>query len=743
MALSNFNFSSNIKTIQNQIIGSYVKGTSNLELMRSEEAIQDVIRSYIERFRAAEGMLTDVSKYVAEAQTVIELEEFNKLFESLYIDLAALYNELELVETILTLNLTRNKNYFSIIKKRIKELWQRLRLTRLNIYDLNPADESFYESFYSNISIESSSNISIDKKLGFVYLKPTYYKTHNKAFEIKNISSTVYPVENEEAGVLITTNVLNSFSGNYDSGPRDMLENGLWKEEVYCSDIPDMIINIGSSGTANEIKKTYRGVVAIVDIAYTYPVEMNRLDIDIFGEKALDLDAVLYKEHDADTWKPAKEEILTPLDVSVTGVAYNTIGNRGFDVLSFMNISYTKAKHLRLVFNQKNYSFIGSPNTTSVSVDKQIEKDLSERRYDLVKFNASLEQELTTPVNEENKSLYSKIMSVVESTRDLEEMLLKISDILVPPLKIGTADFGKAAKFEIGAWSIEPKYEEYISSKGTFKSKPFKLLDRHLIGASLIVDQDVPELTSSNWYISAGGKDIPVVEGSSFNRKEPIHFISVAKYDAFDGWPGNFALLDLPIDPIYATNVGVYENGIYRSDLTNKIIFLNSRLIYFPTLLDAFKKKLMIRYQVARYNCCNLYVLQPRRGGKNYDMTLGLCSTRREMLEAFVNTVTYTINADNKPLLSEDYTITNALATTEEAKDWFGVNYTFCIFMDSYISSSLSSLTGTLFESITNIDSTKVSIDTTIINGHVNGNGNLDILSNYINIIPFSQLRTV
>jgi hypothetical protein len=178
-------------------------------------------------------MLTDITKYVATSKTVINVKEFNNLFESLFIDLTSLYNELDNVENVLNLNLSRNKNYFMIVKKRVRELWQRLTLARLNVYDLNPADQSFYESFYSNINIFKSSNVTIDPKLGFVHLQPHYYRTHNQSFEIKKINTHVYPVENEEAGVLITTSPLNSLSGNYSSsGTRDMLENGLWKEEV-------------------------------------------------------------------------------------------------------------------------------------------------------------------------------------------------------------------------------------------------------------------------------------------------------------------------------------------------------------------------------------------------------------------------------------------------------------------------------------------------------------------------------
>lgn len=746
MALSNFTFSSSIKDIQNRIIASSIKQTSNMELLRSEEAIRDIIKSYTERFKSAEGMLTDASKYVAKSKTIINVDEFNKLFESLYIDLSALYNDIALIDEILQLNLARNKNYFLIMKKRVRELWQRLRLTRLNVFDLNPADESFYESFYSNVNIENSSNLVIDKKLGFVYLEPNYFKVHNKSFEIKNISSTVYPVENEDAGVLITTNVLNTLSGNYTDGPRDMLENGLWKEEVLCSEIPDMIVNIGSQ--SNPIRRTYKGVVAIVDIEYTYPVELNRLDLDVFGDKAIDVDAVLYKENSNSEWKFVREAISDDQSTwtPYSDISYTAIKGRGFDIISFINTEPVKAKHLRIVFNQQNFSLISTSDTASLSLDKQIEKDLSERRYELLKFNANLEKELTTPVNEENKSIYSKIMNAIESTRNIEDILQKISDVLVPPVNLSTLDFSKTAKFELGAWSIEPKYEEYTPAQGYFKTKPFRISDRHLVGASIVTKQSVPGETTCNWYVNIGTKDIPIVEGDNFWRKEPINFIDVRKYSVFSSWPGAFCLLDLPVDPLSAPYIGIYENGEYNEQVSNKIVFLNSRLLYFPLLRNPTMKNFVIRYQVAQFNCCNLYVLQPRPGYESdFDMTLGICSSRRDVLESLTRLVKYIIDDSTMVPINEVYTITNALSTIEEAKLWFGEIFSNCIFIDSLISSKITPIIDTVFQGITLINTTKTSTTQEDIAAYLRGDmsAGLQILSNNPNVVPLSTLRNI
>lgn len=747
-----FNYTSAIKNIQNRLVASTIRQTSNLELLRSEEAIRDLIRSYTDKFRAAEGMLTDISKYIAQSQTVIRVEDLNQLFSSLYIDLSSLYGDLETVDRVLTLNLARNKNYFAVLKKRLRELWQRLRLTRLNVYDLNPADESFYETFYSNINIANSSSIVIDKKLGFVTLEPTYSRTRNQAFEVKKVSTQVYPVENEEGGVLVTTSFLNNLSGNYsNAGTHDMLENGLWKEELVCSDVPDMIVNVGSS--TNPIHNSYRGVVAIVDIEYVYPVELNRIDFDIFGDKSLLIDGVLYKTDSNAEWLPAESEVQDYQTENSLGVSdintlqYQAIRGEGFDILTFPNVNPVNVKVLRIIFNQKNYSFVNSPDTQSISVDQQINKDLSERRYELLKFNANLEEELTAPVNEENKSIYSKVISAVESTRNIADILTKILDVLVPELKVSTIDFGGTAKFELGTWSIEPKYEEYSPSIGKFETKEFPIRDRHLIGASLTTSQSTPGASTINWFVSVKGKNIPIVESDKNLRKEPINPFSVSSYPKFQGWPGSFCLLDLPINPIDAFRMSIYQDGILNESISEKVVFLNTRLLYFHRVADFTTDKYVIKYPVALYNCCNMYVLQPLTG-KNVDnsLTLGICSTRREILERFIETATYEEGNESK-LLSENYTITNTLCAVDEAADWFTEDFNTCIFIDQALSSKIGGYTGTIFESLVTTDITKYSTTLTDISDYLSGFGvgssALDIVGSTKNIVPISLQRTI
>ncbi len=739
--MSTFNFNSSIKDIQNKMIASTIKEVSNLELLRSEEAIRDVIKSYTDRFRAVEGMLTDVSKYVAVSKEVIRLSDFNDLFESLHIDLTALYNDLDLVDSVLTLNLNRNKNYFLVIKKRMRDLWQRLELTRLQVYDLAPADESFYESFYSAINSTFVSNVKVDKKNGFLILDSKRRRLLNDNPYIKNVTSTTYPVENEDGGVLFTTSPLNDINENYKNGTRDLLSDGLWKEQLLCKDIPDMVVDIGLDQPRN-----YRGVVSLVDIEYTYAVEMNRIDIDVFGEKVLDIDCILYKSTDDDKWTPVIFEGEDPMEEAnpVIDRKYKSVSGRAFDIISFINIQKIPVKHLRIVFNQQNYSLLDSATLPERTLEDQIELDLSERRYELVKFDASLEQELATPVNENNRSLYSKIISIIESTRNIEIILEKINKVLVPEVKTITTSYSKTALFEVGAWSIEPMIEEYTRLQGKYDSKLYQLKNKTLIAAQIKTDQIVPNATTCNWYLTVNGKDIPVVENDLSWRKEPFNVVtSTITTSVFSDWPGTFILLDFPIDPLRADQLGIYENGKFNYEFSTKIAFLNSRLIYLHDLPNPFRAEYVVRYPIAKYNCVSMYVLNYKNNQSVMPLSLGIVSARRDILESFCNKAEYGTGGK----ISTDYTIASSLSTIEEAQTWLGSDYSSCIFIDESINAGLK-LTGTnLLSSIVTTSISKLSTSLSDVETYYQGGGvgssDLGALALFPNVAPLAIKRII
>lgn len=744
-----FNFTSKIKDVQNRIVASTIREVSNLELLKSEEAIRDVIASYTSRFRAAEGMLTDITQYLAKSKSIVRLKDFNDLFESLYIDLQALYNDLEIVDGVLSLNLHRNKTYFLVIKKRIRDLWQRLRLTRLQVYDSLPGDESFYESFYTSVNSSHVGNIFVDKKNGYLSLSPKRKKVQNLAAQIKNITITNYPVESEDGGVVYTTSPLNSLEENYKSGPRDMMRNGLWKEELLCADVPDMIVNIGDS--SKRINRAYRGAVSLVDIEYVYPLEINRFDIDIYGDRILDVDAILYKLKSTDDWSIARvidEDTMTSADPT-TSVNAHAAG-RGFDVLSITNIVTFKAKYVRLVVNQRNYEFLDAERTNPVKLESSIDQDLGERRYELVKFHPSLEDQLTSPMDNTDTSLYSKIMNIVESTRTIADILTKINDLLSPGLRVVNSEFAKTLRFHVGAWSIEPVREEYTNLEGRYDSKPYTFGEGALISASMATNQSAPSSATCNWYISIKGKDIPVAANNNFWRKESLNFIDMSEYGTYSTWPGAFVLLDLPVDTTNADQIGIYENGVFEYQLGTQVAFLNSRLLYLHSIRDVARSQYTIRYPIALYSCVNQYVLNVRPGTfANKDLTLGICSCRREILEAFANSDVKYRPADSDAVsIAENYTISNGLCTAEEAKLWHGDTFPTCIWIDSEVYKQLIGVAGGAFSSLISTSNSKLSSTAADAQTYYDGGGfgpsDLSILGvTYMNIPPLSILRSL
>lgn len=745
--MAKFNFTSSIKDVQNRMIASTIRDVSNLDLLRSEEAIKDVIKSYTDRFKVVEGMLTDVAKYVAKSKEIVKLDSINNLFESLYIDIAALYSDLEIIDNILTLNLARNKNYFLVIKKRVRDLWQRLELTRLQVYDLSPADELFYESFYSAINSTYTSNVEVDKKNGYLVLSTKRKRLLNDFPYIKTVTSTTYPVENEEGGVISTTSPLNDLNENYTSGTRDLLTDGLWKEELLCKDVPNMVVNIGSD--ANPIRRNYHGVVSIVDIEYAYPVEINRLDIDIFGEKILDIDAILYKLTIEDEWVALRfepSEYLAAMESN--SINYESVKGRAFDIISFLNIKKTKIKFLRLVFNQQNYSLLDSNKLPERTLEQQIDLDFQERRYELVKFGASLEESLAVPVNDNNTSLYYKVMESVESTRNIEEILEKINRILVPDIKTVTTSFSKTARFELGAWSIEPSIEEYTRLVGKYDSKLYTIKNKNLIAVQIKANQEIPNSTTCNWYVTVNGLDIPVLENNSVWRKEPINFINILDLNTdYSDWPGSFILLDFPIDPANVDSLGIYENGVFNYSFSTKIAFLNSRLLYLADITDPARADYVVQYAPARHNCVSLYCLNPKITSDQFSkISLGIVSARRDILEGFARRVKSKVDGTEVLSLNENYTISSALATYEEAQSWFGSSFSSCIFINDNIKAYLELDLG-VFDTMVTYGPSKLDATINDMNTYYSGSGvgpsDLSLIALYPNLAPLTTRRIV
>ncbi len=676
-----YNVEDNIAGIQNVLINESIRETSNIQLLKSEEAIRDVLESYTEKFNTTGGKLTDMTKHYVEAKAIINVDSFNDLFSSLYIDLKTLYEELGYVDNILTLNLGRNKKFFSVLKKRMRELWNKLYMTRINITDTSLFDESYFEGFSTLSSQHTYFNLIVDKKTGIAKLNPRVKNIHNKSYLIKNIISKTFPVHNERGGVLNTSSNLNNYEENYSKdGPRDMLENGLWKEQLLCNDVPEINYDI-SEGSG--IYKRVNGTLSIIDIEYVYPVEINNLDLDLFGEYPTSLIGLFTKNHAEDNWTSVAK--LTSLLYSEN--YYDWIDDfkpvSAFDVLSLTNLELVKTKFLRLVLNQQNYEILESSEITSTALSDKINDDLSEKRYEVVKLDGGSDDLPAIPRSSSYDSLYTKVMSVIENTRSLEHTLKEILDILEPPPKLKTVDFEKTLKFETGLWSLEPTSKKY-QGVGKFDSGDYRLNDKSLITVSLNTKQEAIKHNTCNWYISHPeyALNVPILENKSRIRKEPAHFIQPQYYKDL-GWPGYFLHFDFPIDMRAFEYSKLYRDGKLIDFSNFAFYIMNTTLIYIDEVRDPLKNNYVVQYIPAQYDSVNVYYMDKTKDyGVQSILEYEVVAPRRSLIEYFIN-----IN-DKQDI----YNVKKSRCSNIEFSTYFINNTNLCLSIDANNEMSESTL---------------------------------------------------
>lgn len=679
--MDKLNFHSELEYTRNHLIAQSIKDTSNLDQLKSEEAIRNVIESYLSKLRASDGPLTDAAKFVINSKTPISSDYFNSLFDSIYIDLSSLYNELELVDNVLSLNLQRNKNYFIVIKRKIRELWSRLYLTRTQKYGIG-ANESYLEPFSNDIGVDELQNAVIDRKNGYLYLDVDNTSFLNNDSLIKKIQTTTYPSHNIEDGSIHTHDLLNTFEENYENGPRDMLRKGLWKQEVIVRGLPKMIVNIGS--TNSPIRKNYAGIVSIIDIEYVYPVNINRMDFDLFGKWPINIDSVLYKIKNDDDWKFLKTKGLIDLTTFNPDSAIdNTISEEKFDLCSFLNINTTLVKYLRIVLNQRNYDIIENQFTSEFDINTKINQDLSERRYEIAKLNNRSEDQPLTPLSSENESLYAQIMHVIETNNNIEQILIKIKNILQPTTNAISYNFPTTLKYILGTWSIEPKEEKYTQELGIFNSKPYKLYQKPLINVGLTVSQFLPEASTCEWYIGINNLNLPVIENNNYIRKEILKPIDLSYLGNYNDWSGTFILLNFPIDPGLSNQLRIYENGqLYN---IQQYYFLNSRLVYLPYIKNINTKEYVISYPATIYDSVNVYTLIKNPNTKiEFNLAPHIVSLRYDLLNAFISEFKITLD-DEQISMNTYYSITTASALNSECKLWFNTNFNKPLFLNNSV----------------------------------------------------------
>jgi hypothetical protein len=409
----------------------------------------------------------------------------------------------------------------------------------------------------------------------------------------------------------------------------------------------------------------------------------------------------------------------------------------------------TKVKKLRIIFNQRNHDFVENDSFPETDMDARIYKDLSERRYEIAKLSKATDDLPLKPVNEENQSLYSQIINIVESHANVEVILDKIIKLLQPSVDAVAYDFPSTLKYTLGTWSIEPIKEKYTQAVGLFDSKPYTLFQGPLISVGLTAEQNLPEATTCEWYINSSSIDIPIIENQNSLRKERMNIVDLSSLSDYSQWTGTFCLLNFPIDPRYYEFLRVFENGTLRN--SSRHFFLNSRLVYFHDINDAFKKDYVISYPAATYDSVNLYTLTKNPNAEvDNNITLDIVSSRKEVLRSFIQQF---IMNDQGIKADKYYTISASSALRPESILWFTDTFSKVLFvsskMQNYYNSSpttnnLSSLLSGAFDGLVQASTSKSSLTVDDVNAYFNDGTDIGFgLFDMPNVAPFPVVTEI
>lgn len=504
--MDTFNFKSEILNIQNNLIANSISKTANIDILNSEEAIKSVMQSYMSKFKSSSIALVDAAQLVINSREVIKKEQFEELFTKIYIDLASIYKEIELADNVINANLQRNKNYFTLIKKRIKDLW--LKLYNISgTEDYINATKTIFESFSTDLNAETIENFDIDSKFGYMHLTNSKKEYKNKSYLIKNITSTVYPIHNIDDGTIHTTSKLNTYEYNYSDGTKDMLSNGLWKAEVLTNVYPEYYLSI-----TDTYGKKFSGVTAIIDIEFSKKIKFNRLDLDIFGEFNTIIDSIFYKTKVGRNWVWKAVKLINGDNINASF----------FDSISFRNIQTVTTSNIKLILNQKHYKNIESNMVNEYDLINKINNDLSEKRLEIIDIGNNNPEGASVPLNSNNNELYFQITNILEKYTDVQIIINKIDQVLNPQSDLYEIDFQNTLKFEIGAWSINPIYEEYNIGLASYISNTYEFIDQPLTSVDLNSNKIVPSGVALNWNLIYNNFKIPIIDTDIVNTTNSI-----------------------------------------------------------------------------------------------------------------------------------------------------------------------------------------------------------------------------
>jgi len=676
-----YDISNELKQIQNILVNNSITQNTNTELLNSEKNVKALYVEYKKKMEAVGEKLFNANELLVGPKQVITKSYFDTVFNDVYLDIHALYLSIKYIDDILDINLEKNKKFYSTLEKRIIELENKLDIARLNIDSVTGFDKMYFEGFNNMNEDSYYYNLKLHKKTGELTLKPIDTKTYNNAYQLKSVTSSTFPVVNEDGGVINTTNYLNTFDSSYHlDGQNDMLQNGLWKEQLYVNEIPDMVFDINKF-LPNGVTYKYQtqGIVSFIDIEYKYAIDFNFLELDLFGEYQTSIMSIFTRVNEQDPWVAVKYHIK---DLTNIHTFDNFTEKSAFNYISFNNLELRQCKFIKIMLNQKNYKLLKSKPSQDESYNAKVFKDLSERRLDVIKLDSASDGKPAVPKTYNYNSFYAELVNIIEYSNNVNDMFKSIVDVLNTNTNIIKTDFNKTLQYEIGTWSIAPKLINY-SKHGTYKSSVYKYDETALVSASLLTKQIDVEKGTCNWYLSDndGTYNAPIIPNDDVFRKEILTVINDPYYNSITDsngdnmfTTGTLINLDFPIMPGTLPLISIFEDDSLLNYNDLIVTKLNSTLLYIENILEYSKHSYVINYIPSKYDSVAVYTLYNNKKDLNNILEYNIITQRRSILELLIDKL-----GDN------NYTIKRVLCTIDEFKYYFDAGeYNVCVSEEYY-----------------------------------------------------------
>lgn len=654
-------------------------------VVKSETEYRNLIQETLKSIDANSTRLTNASKYIVKTDNTVSSLMLNSLFTDLESDMRILHKELDDIHSVIDITLERNKLFYRRIKNRIASIWKEIQYFRENSFNIESSTYTFFESF-SEDSVMSLTNLSVDKKTGTLIITPAYINTFSDSADIASVDMTLYPAANKDGGLIETTDPRNTFDYNYTKGDRTLLSNGLWKVQMLASDIPEIILDIFGRGT----NKSYRGLIAQIDITFNTQKLINEINIDPYGDFTSTVLGLMYKTTNDDIWHNVVDE------------NDNVISGSDVDWIVLRNFVPVTAKILRIIYFQPNYQIVSRlMSQTDTMVDKMVQA-LIEQRFEKINYQYKSKDMFPKFDKSQEADLYDEVMNIIDEGGTINSLERQITNLLIPqPINIA-ADIRNWKLFNMGAWAIDIQNIGYSSqSIGVYishdirdKTSGFKINNGCPTYARLYTKENQPSASSIEWslLIDTDGTnytEVPIISNNEIIRNEAIKFAPMTSLQYADSTYRtntdsgkiknlyNVFKLDFPIHPAYQNNIIFLENGKETSAYNRpEFEFYNSTELYVSNIDMSNGSVYSLKYVPSVLDTVKCWILIPNKKSTSSKIDFGsacVFATEQAAMDVASTLADPTMTSAEFSIAnnSRSYTVAFQLCTRKEYDVWF------------------------------------------------------------------------